>query len=108
MRWERPRDGGAWRYGPQLLEPKRTSVAARVPLPDRGLVSFIDFLLQPDPARRPTALQALQHPWLQVRGQAGARRGVAWRAQCTCTCTERVPRCVWCLFGPQHRYHSSS
>ena len=47
-----------------MLRPKRTSLARRVPEGDEGLLSFLAALLQPDPTRRPTAEEALQHPWL--------------------------------------------
>eukprot|EP00887_Chlorella_sp_A99_P005970 scaffold27.g5970.t1 len=49
----------------EFLQPKRTSLARRVPQADAGLLSFLKHLLQPDPTRRPSAEQALQHPWLQ-------------------------------------------
>lgn len=51
----------------QQLLPKRTTLQARVPTPDRGMLHFIRHLLVLDPARRPTAEQALRHPWLQYR-----------------------------------------
>ncbi|KAG2486140.1 hypothetical protein HYH03_015233 [Edaphochlamys debaryana] len=51
----------------QLLVPKRTTISARVASSDRGMLHFIRHLLVPDPAKRPTAAQALKHPWLQYR-----------------------------------------
>lgn len=59
----------AWPLPPHLqqLLPKRTTLQARVPTPDRGMLHFIRHLLVLDPARRPTAEQALRHPWLQYR-----------------------------------------
>ena len=48
-----------------VLHAKRTSLRARVPRADAGCLSFLQALLQIDPAQRPTARQALEHPWLQ-------------------------------------------
>jgi serine/threonine protein kinase len=49
----------------ELLTPKRTSLRHRVPGADPGLLDFLAALLAPDPERRPTAAEALQHPWLR-------------------------------------------
>jgi dual specificity tyrosine-phosphorylation-regulated kinase 2/3/4 len=51
----------------EFLRPKRTSLARRVQEADAGLLDFLSCLLQVDPARRPSAAEALQHPWLQQR-----------------------------------------
>jgi len=51
----------------EFLRPKRTSLAKRVGDADAGLLNFITCLLQVDPARRPSAVEALQHPWLYQR-----------------------------------------
>lgn len=48
----------------ELLLPKRTSLAHRVPDADEGLVDFISYLLLVDPRKRPTAAEALQHPYM--------------------------------------------
>jgi serine/threonine protein kinase len=48
----------------EVLLPKRTSLRHRVPDADEGLRAFISFLLHVDPRKRPSALQALRHPWL--------------------------------------------
>ncbi|GFR44949.1 hypothetical protein Agub_g6040 [Astrephomene gubernaculifera] len=79
--YERSGDSGLF----ELLEPKRTSLQARLTASaaaaadrglssaataaaaDRGLLHFIRHLLVSDPARRPSAHQALKHPWLQYR-----------------------------------------
>lgn len=37
-----------------------------MPQGDEGFVQFIQYLLTIDPERRPTAIEALQHPWLQT------------------------------------------
>ena len=42
-----------------------------MPDADEGLLEFVSYLLTVDPRKRPTAAQALQHPWLQVRPEAG-------------------------------------
>lgn len=48
-----------------VLRSKRTSLKARVPAADDGCIDFLSSLLTIDPSARPTAAQALQHPWLQ-------------------------------------------
>jgi serine/threonine protein kinase len=59
MVYERDRDGT-----PYILQPKPTSLAARAHTDDELFLSFCGSLLQVDPEKRPTAQQALQHPWL--------------------------------------------
>lgn len=49
----------------EFLRPKATSLARRVPQADDGLLSLLKCLLQVDPSKRPSAAEALQHPWLQ-------------------------------------------
>lgn len=49
----------------ELLRPKRTNLKYRVPEADQGCLEFLNALLTVDPKKRPTAVQALQHPWLQ-------------------------------------------
>lgn len=61
--YERNREAGTM----ELLRPKRTSLGRRVPEADAGMLDFMAALLQVDPARRPTASEALAHPWLQHR-----------------------------------------
>jgi hypothetical protein len=36
-----------------------------MPCADEGFLDFVAFLLTPDPSRRPSAAEALLHPWLQ-------------------------------------------
>lgn len=48
----------------EYLRPKRTTLARRLPDAEPGMIDFLHFLLQVDPVRRPTAEQALMHPWL--------------------------------------------
>lgn len=48
----------------EVLRPKRTTLAARLPAADEGMLDFIECLLHPDPNKRPSAEEALQHPWL--------------------------------------------
>lgn len=47
-----------------LLIPKKTSLKQRMHTDDLMFVDFIKCLLQVDPCRRPTAKEALAHPWL--------------------------------------------
>jgi len=49
----------------QILQPKVTSLAARVPASDKGFAEFLRYLLSVDPHQRPSAEEALQHPWLK-------------------------------------------
>ena len=49
---------------PFLLRPKQTSLRARCHTDDDLFLSFVGSLLSVDPALRPTAEQALNHPWL--------------------------------------------
>jgi len=49
----------------ELLIPKRTTLSHRVPDAHKGLVDFISYLLLVDPHKRPTAAEALQHPFMQ-------------------------------------------
>ena len=48
----------------EILRPKRTSLRRRVPEADATALAFLRALLTVDPALRPTAEQALAHPWL--------------------------------------------
>lgn len=49
----------------EYLHPKRTSLRKRVPEADQGCLDFLGYLLIADPDKRPSADEALQHPWLQ-------------------------------------------
>jgi serine/threonine protein kinase len=49
----------------ELLVPKKSSLRHRVPDADAGLLSFISYLLCVDPRKRPSAAEAMHHPWLQ-------------------------------------------
>ncbi len=44
-----------------LMPPPR-----RMPDADEGLMEFVSHLLTVDPRKRPTAAEALKHPWLQM------------------------------------------
>ncbi|KDD75017.1 protein kinase, partial [Helicosporidium sp. ATCC 50920] len=58
----------------EYLRPKQSSLAARLAGLDPEFVSFVHSVLHLDPAQRPTAAQALEHPWLeQRRALPGAR-----------------------------------
>ena len=66
MVYERDRDGL-----PFILRPKRTSLRARCHTDDQLFLSFVGSLLSLDPDERPTAQQALQHPWLATDPYGG-------------------------------------
>mmetsp|Transcript_37036 Transcript_37036/g.78555 ORF Transcript_37036/g.78555 Transcript_37036/m.78555 type:complete len:342 (-) Transcript_37036:60-1085(-) len=48
-----------------LLLPKQSSLRQRMRIEDDCFIDFLTQLLQVDPAKRPTATEALAHPWLQ-------------------------------------------
>lgn len=48
----------------QLLLPKRSSLKQRMRVEDDCFVDFLAYLLRIDPLERPSATEALQHPWL--------------------------------------------
>ncbi|CAI5512715.1 unnamed protein product [Closterium sp. Naga37s-1] len=48
----------------EYLIPKRTSLKHRLPMGDEGFLEFVASLLQVDPDKRPTADEALLHPWM--------------------------------------------
>ncbi len=47
-----------------VLRPKRCALAHRLAGADAGFIGFVRHLLEVDPECRPTAQQALSHPWL--------------------------------------------
>lgn len=61
----------------EVLSPKRTSLKHRMPDADEGLQEFVAHLLTIDPRKRPTAAEALQHPWLQQQYDSLDGNGVA-------------------------------
>ncbi|KAG0591856.1 hypothetical protein KC19_1G207200 [Ceratodon purpureus] len=58
--YERNQDSDQLEY----LVPKKTSLSHRLPMGDQGFVEFVTYLLNINPALRPTASEALKHPWL--------------------------------------------
>ncbi|KAG6557400.1 hypothetical protein Mapa_000669 [Marchantia paleacea] len=60
MLYERNQDTDQLEY----LLPKKTSLSHRLPMGDQGFVEFVGYLLHITPASRPTAGEALKHPWL--------------------------------------------
>jgi serine/threonine protein kinase len=48
-----------------ILIPKKTSLRNRIRTDDAPFLSFLGGLLEVDPDRRPSAQQALMHPFLQ-------------------------------------------
>ncbi|KAJ8771926.1 hypothetical protein K2173_027103 [Erythroxylum novogranatense] len=48
----------------EYLIPKKTSLRHRLPMGDQGFVDFVGHLLQANPKKRPSASEALKHPWL--------------------------------------------
>ena len=47
----------------RLLHPKKTTLEKRLKGCDAGFLSFVTALLSLDPAVRPSAREALLHPW---------------------------------------------
>uniref|UniRef100_A0A0E0L3L3 Protein kinase domain-containing protein n=1 Tax=Oryza punctata TaxID=4537 RepID=A0A0E0L3L3_ORYPU len=54
----------------EYLIPEKTSLRRRLQCPDTKFVKFLFYLLQINPRKRPTASEALQHPWLSYAYQA--------------------------------------
>lgn len=48
----------------EYLLPKKTSLRHRLPMGDQGFVDFVAHLLEVNPKKRPSASDALKHPWL--------------------------------------------
>ncbi|RID63405.1 hypothetical protein BRARA_E02416 [Brassica rapa] len=48
----------------EYLIPKKSSLRRRLPMGDQGFIDFVAHLLQVDPKKRPSASEALKHPWL--------------------------------------------
>ena len=47
-----------------ILVPKKTTLKARVKCDDAYFLDFIRWLLEVDPTKRPSAKEAMSHPWL--------------------------------------------
>lgn len=48
----------------EYIIPEKCSLTSRLEVSDTGFIEFIRELLQMNPGKRPTATEALQHPWL--------------------------------------------
>ncbi|KAL9224350.1 hypothetical protein vseg_000393 [Gypsophila vaccaria] len=48
----------------EYLIPKKTSLRHRLPMGDQGFIDFVGHLLEVNPKKRPSASEALKHPWL--------------------------------------------
>lgn len=60
MLYERNQDTSRLEY----LIPKKTSLRHRLPMGDQGFIDFVSHLLEINPKKRPSASEALKHPWL--------------------------------------------
>ncbi|CAA0332890.1 unnamed protein product [Arabidopsis thaliana] len=60
MLYERNQESNRLEY----LIPKRTSLRHRLPMGDQGFTDFVAHLLEINPKKRPSAAEALKHPWL--------------------------------------------
>ncbi|KAF2317580.1 hypothetical protein GH714_024908 [Hevea brasiliensis] len=60
MLYERNQDTNRLEY----LIPKKTSLRHRLPMGDQGFIDFVAYLLEVNPKKRPSASEALKHPWL--------------------------------------------
>ncbi|KAL8041782.1 hypothetical protein ABFX02_09G006300 [Erythranthe guttata] len=61
MLYERNQDTNRLEY----LIPKKSSLRHRLPMGDQGFIDFVSHLLEVNPSKRPSASEALKHPWLQ-------------------------------------------
>lgn len=60
MLYERNQDTNRLEY----LIPKKTSLRHRLPMGDQGFIDFVSHMLEINPKKRPSASEALKHPWL--------------------------------------------
>ncbi|AQK63391.1 Protein kinase superfamily protein [Zea mays] len=60
MLYERNQESNRLEY----LIPKKTSLRYRLPMADQGFIEFVACLLEVNPKKRPSASEALKHPWL--------------------------------------------
>ncbi|CAK9312326.1 unnamed protein product [Citrullus colocynthis] len=60
MLYERNQESNRLEY----LIPKKTSLRHRLPMGDQGFIDFVSHLLEINPEKRPSASEALKHPWL--------------------------------------------
>ncbi|XP_047327187.1 uncharacterized protein LOC124930862 isoform X2 [Impatiens glandulifera] len=60
MLYERNQESNRLEY----LIPKKSSLRHRLPMGDQGFIDFVSHLLEINPKKRPSALEALKHPWL--------------------------------------------
>ncbi len=47
-----------------ILVPKKTTLKHRLKCEDPYFIDFVRWLLEVDPTKRPSAKEAMQHPWL--------------------------------------------
>ncbi|KAL6508543.1 hypothetical protein OROGR_023254 [Orobanche gracilis] len=59
--YERNQDTNRLEY----LIPKKSCLRHRLPMGDQGFIDFVAHLLETNPTKRPSASEALAHPWLQ-------------------------------------------
>ena len=50
----------------ELIVPEESSLEHHLQISDSIFADFLKYLLEINPARRPTAREALQHPWLSI------------------------------------------
>uniref|UniRef100_A0A7N0VGY7 Protein kinase domain-containing protein n=1 Tax=Kalanchoe fedtschenkoi TaxID=63787 RepID=A0A7N0VGY7_KALFE len=48
----------------EYLIPKKSLLKHRLPMGDQGFIDFVSYLLEINPKKRPSASEALKHPWL--------------------------------------------
>ncbi|VFR01629.1 unnamed protein product [Cuscuta campestris] len=60
MLYERNQESNRLEY----LIPKKSSLRHRLPMGDQGFIDFLTHLLEINPKKRPSASEALKHPWL--------------------------------------------
>jgi len=84
----------------EYLVPKKTSLRHRLPMGDQGFIDFVAHLLEVNPKKRPSASEALKHPWLSYPYEPISSWNI-WRV----LYGDNVTYLSWVMFMFQPHWH---